>query len=45
MITIETSKVFFFLTFDMDKQGNIRQPHWKERRKISRSANFDSDTS
>ena len=44
MITTDTSKVFF-LTFDMDTQGNIRQPHWKERRKISRSASFDSDTS
>ena len=34
-----------FLTFDMDQLGKHRGHHWKKRLKISKTGNFESDTS
>ena len=34
-----------FLTFDMNQLGKHRGHHWKKRLKISKIANFESDTS
>ena len=35
----------FFSTFDMYKLGKIRQHHWKDGLKISKTVKFESDTS
>jgi len=34
-----------FSTLQMDQLGKIRRHHWKERLKISKIAQFESDTS
>ena len=34
-----------FLTSDMDQLGKHRRHHWKKRFKISKTGNFESDTS